>query len=67
MAVKRINNYTFNWDRMLSLEGNIGPYLQHAHIDTPSLTSSQHARNIAILLGSYPDGVKTVPVLLCHR
>jgi len=24
----RITNYIFDWDRMLSLEGNTGPYLQ---------------------------------------
>lgn len=76
----RINNYTFNWDRMLSFEGDTGPYLQYAHvrltsmerknpellplpppsqIDTSSLAESGHARDIAILLGSYPDVVKT--------
>jgi len=80
MAAKRINNYTFNWDRMLSFEGDTGPYLQYAHvrltsmerknpellplpppsqIDTSSLAESGHARDIAILLGSYPDVVKT--------
>ncbi|KIJ59969.1 hypothetical protein HYDPIDRAFT_139953 [Hydnomerulius pinastri MD-312] len=80
MAAKRINNYTFNWDRMLSFEGDTGPYLQYAHvrlvsmerknpelvplphpsqIDTSSLAESSHARDIAILLGSYPDVVKT--------
>lgn len=80
MAAKRINNYTFNWDRMLSFEGDTGPYLQYAHvrltsmerknpellplpppsqIDTSSLAESTHARDIAILLGSYPDVVKT--------
>jgi len=31
MAAKRINNYTFNWSRMLSFEGDTGPYLQYAH------------------------------------
>lgn len=31
MQSKRINNYTFNWDRMLSFEGDTGPYLQYAH------------------------------------
>ncbi|KZT54638.1 arginyl-tRNA synthetase [Calocera cornea HHB12733] len=31
MASKRINNYTFNWSRMLSFEGDTGPYLQYAH------------------------------------
>ncbi|KAF5379361.1 hypothetical protein D9757_007618 [Collybiopsis confluens] len=80
MAAKRINNYTFNWDRMLSFEGDTGPYLQYAHvrlasigrknphllplpsrseIDITTLTNSSHAREIAFLLGSYPDVVKT--------
>jgi arginyl-tRNA synthetase len=27
----RITNYVFDWDRMLSLEGNTGPYLQMQH------------------------------------
>jgi len=27
MAAKRINDYTFNWDRMMSFEGDTGPYL----------------------------------------
>ena len=80
MAAKRINNYTFNWDRMKSFEGDTGPYLQYAHvrltsiarkvphllplpppsqIDIATLVASQHARDIAVLLGSYPDVVKT--------
>ncbi|KAL0058372.1 arginyl-tRNA synthetase [Marasmius tenuissimus] len=80
MAAKRINNYTFNWDRMKSFEGDTGPYLQYAHvrlasigrknphllplpppssIDITCLAKSAHAREIAFLLGSYPDVVKT--------
>ncbi|TFK66356.1 arginyl-tRNA synthetase [Pluteus cervinus] len=83
MAAKRINNYTFNWDRMKSFEGDTGPYLQYAHVRLssiarknpnllplpsppsehlvthPHLTSSSHARDIAFLLGSYPDVVRT--------
>lgn len=31
MQSKRINNYEFNWKRMLSFEGDTGPYLQYAH------------------------------------
>ncbi|KAJ2915790.1 hypothetical protein MD484_g4636, partial [Candolleomyces efflorescens] len=82
MAAKRINNYTFNWDRMLSFEGDTGPYLQYAHVRLASLDrknphllplpgpselqldllaaphTSQQARDIAFLLGSYPDVVK---------
>ena len=33
----RINNYTFNWDRMLSFEGDTGPYLQYAHVRLSSI------------------------------
>ena len=32
-----INNYTFNWDRMLSFEGDTGPYLQYAHVRLASI------------------------------
>ncbi|TFK40112.1 hypothetical protein BDQ12DRAFT_648426 [Crucibulum laeve] len=80
MAAKRINNYTFNWSRMLSFEGDTGPYLQYAHvrlasigrknpeliplpppsqIDTSTLAEYAQAREIAFLLGTYPDVVKT--------
>ncbi|KAJ7301371.1 hypothetical protein DFH08DRAFT_907012, partial [Mycena albidolilacea] len=38
MAAKRINNYTFNWDRMKSFEGDTGPYLQYAHVRLSSLS-----------------------------
>lgn len=31
MQAKRINNYQFKWERMLSFEGDTGPYLQYAH------------------------------------
>lgn len=31
MQSKRINNYAFDWARMLSFEGDTGPYLQYAH------------------------------------
>ena len=33
----RINNYTFNWDRMKSFEGDTGPYLQYAHVRLSSM------------------------------
>jgi arginyl-tRNA synthetase len=31
MKGKRINNYSFDMDRMTSFEGDTGPYLQYAH------------------------------------
>ena len=77
--LRRINNYTFNWERMLSFEGDTGPYLQYAHVRLASierknpellplpapaqlkteLLTEPQAREIAFLLGSYPDVVKT--------
>ncbi|KAF7327583.1 DALR-1 domain-containing protein [Mycena kentingensis (nom. inval.)] len=38
MQAKRINNYTFNWDRMKSFEGDTGPYLQYAHVRLASIS-----------------------------
>jgi arginyl-tRNA synthetase len=31
LSTDRIKDYVFDWDRMLSLEGNTAPYLQYAH------------------------------------
>ncbi|KAG5460118.1 MAG: hypothetical protein BJ554DRAFT_7875 [Olpidium bornovanus] len=31
MQARRIKNYSFDWKRMLSFEGDTGPYLQYAH------------------------------------
>ncbi|KAF8314961.1 arginyl-tRNA synthetase [Clavulina sp. PMI_390] len=79
MQAKRINNYTFNWTRMLSFEGDTGPYLQYAHVRLSSMArknpellplpaaasintdkiSEPKAREIIMLLASYPDVVKT--------
>jgi arginyl-tRNA synthetase len=38
MSAKRSISYTFNMDRMTSLEGDTGPYLQYAHARLCSLT-----------------------------
>ena len=40
MQAKRINNYEFGWDRMLSSEGDTGPYLQYAHSRLRSIQRS---------------------------
>ncbi|KAG2067173.1 hypothetical protein BDR04DRAFT_1105530 [Suillus decipiens] len=42
MATKRINNYTFNCDRMISFGGDTGPYLQYA---PPRLTSMERNKS----------------------
>ncbi|KAG8921100.1 hypothetical protein FRC02_000442 [Tulasnella sp. 418] len=79
MSAKRINNYTFNWSRMLSFEGDTGPYIQYAHVRLASIerknpnlvplpSSSEiktdlldepKAREIAFMLATYPEVVKT--------
>jgi len=55
MAAKRINNYTFNWERMLSFEGDTGPYLQYAHVRVCSITR----KNPELLPLPPPSEIKT--------
>ncbi len=31
LSTDRVRDYVFDWDRMLALEGDTGPYLQYAH------------------------------------
>jgi arginyl-tRNA synthetase len=31
LSTERLRDYVFDWDRMLSLEGDTGPYLAYAH------------------------------------
>ena len=31
LSTERVNNYVFDWDRMLAFDGNTAPYLQYAH------------------------------------
>jgi arginyl-tRNA synthetase len=72
----RVNDYEFNWGRVLSLEGDTGSYLQYSHtrlasivrknphllplppaseISTHTLAQYPRAREIAFILGTYPD------------
>ncbi len=37
MSARRIKDYAFDWSRMLSFEGDTGPYLQYAHARLYSL------------------------------
>ncbi|PWN53189.1 arginyl-tRNA synthetase [Violaceomyces palustris] len=84
MSGKRINNYNFDWSRMLSFEGDTGPYLQYNHVRLCSverkakeadgvelpiqdldmesintdLITEPKARELVLLLASWPDVVK---------
>ncbi|KAG0656711.1 hypothetical protein C6P45_002631 [Maudiozyma exigua] len=71
MQSKRINNYKFEWNRMLSFEGDTGPYLQYAHSRLYSIAQShehlstarpdfdllreKEAESLIRLLSQYPD------------
>ncbi|KAJ2714926.1 arginyl-tRNA synthetase [Coemansia spiralis] len=71
MSAKRIKDYTFNWDRMLSAKGDTGPYLQYTHARlcslerkadvmvnpgaNVSLLTEDAAHRIIALVACYPD------------
>jgi arginyl-tRNA synthetase len=46
MAARRIKDYAFDWNRMLSFEGDTGPYLQYAHA---RLCSIQRGSNYKVV------------------
>lgn len=37
LSSDRVKDYVFDWDRMLAVEGNSGPYLQYAHARNRSI------------------------------
>jgi arginyl-tRNA synthetase len=37
LSTERLRDYTFDWDRMLSFDGNTGPYLAYAHARIQSI------------------------------
>ena len=39
LSTDRTNNYTFEWEKMLSFDGNTAPYLQYAHARICSIFS----------------------------
>lgn len=69
MAAKRINNYTFNMDRMLSFEGDTGPYLQYAHSRLRSVQrkatqiSSEDLLTADLALLSEPCAIELIRVI----
>lgn len=57
LSTDRVKDYVFDWDRMLSLDGNTGPYLQYAHARICSIfrraeVDRAAAREAAIIVGT---------------
>jgi arginyl-tRNA synthetase len=48
LSTDRTNNYTFDWEKMLSFEGNTAPYLQYAHARICSIFSKAEIKRDSI-------------------
>jgi arginyl-tRNA synthetase len=46
LSSDRIKDYVFDWDRMLALEGNTGPYLVYAHARSRSILAKADAADL---------------------
>ncbi|OMJ09071.1 putative arginine-tRNA ligase, cytoplasmic [Smittium culicis] len=71
LSARRVKDYEFDWSRMLSFEGDTGPYLQYAHARLCSVERKTHlkvsldadlslltepeADTIIDLIAKYPD------------
>ncbi|ODV91459.1 hypothetical protein CANCADRAFT_33122 [Tortispora caseinolytica NRRL Y-17796] len=68
MAAKRVNDYEFNWSRMLSFEGDTGPYLQYAHSRLNSIArnaniSAEELAKADLSLLTENEAIKLVRIL----
>jgi arginyl-tRNA synthetase len=48
LSSERIKDYVFDWSRMLSFEGNTGPYLQYAHARISSILRKAGDSGVAL-------------------
>src|SRR5262249_8957831 len=44
----RVKDYVFNWERMLSVDGNTAPYLQNAYVRIRSIFRKAQGQGIAV-------------------
>ncbi len=58
LSTERTNNYVFDWDKMLSFEGNTAPYLQYAHARICSIFRRG---------GIERESVRSAPIILEHE
>ncbi|HTW09260.1 MAG TPA: arginine--tRNA ligase [Acidimicrobiales bacterium] len=57
LATDRTRDYRFDWGRMLSFDGNTGPYLQYAHARICSIFGRAAEEEEALPGGLGPDGL----------
>lgn len=71
MQSKRVLNYSFDWKRMLSFEGDTGPYLQYAHsrlcsMERNSGLSEDDYKNANLDLLTEPIGLQLARVIASY-
>jgi arginyl-tRNA synthetase len=83
LSSDRVKDYVFDWDRMLSFDGNTAPYLQYAHARIRSIfrkgdgatvsmealqVTTEQERQLSLALLSFPSVVsEVVDTLSPHR
>jgi arginyl-tRNA synthetase len=71
LSSERIKDYVFDWDRMLSFEGNTGPYLQYAHARICSILRKANEAGIplasTLLEGDFPDAAEVLLAVPAER
>lgn len=65
MQSKRINNYEFKWERILTFEGDTGPYLQYTHSRLTSIcnNSALNVSDANFALLTEPEAITLVRLL----
>jgi arginyl-tRNA synthetase len=68
LSTDRIRDYVFDWDRMLSFDGNTAPYLQYAHARICSIfrraeVEREDVRGTTPVLGADPERVLALRLL----
>jgi arginyl-tRNA synthetase len=68
LSTDRIKDYVFDWDRMLSFEGNTAPYLQYAHARICSIfrradVERASVRNVAPTIGEAQERALALQLL----
>eukprot|EP01092_Planopodium_desertum_P002923 TRINITY_DN14897_c1_g1_i1.p1 TRINITY_DN14897_c1_g1~~TRINITY_DN14897_c1_g1_i1.p1 ORF type:complete len:284 (-),score=50.19 TRINITY_DN14897_c1_g1_i1:63-878(-) len=64
MSAKRIKNYEFVWDRVLSSTGDTGPYLQYAHARLASILRKVETEDGLVSSGDVNFGLLSEPQAL---